>query len=197
MVRWLGFQLIADIVGDKTGGRVYALNQSAVLTVRALSAVPTRYNEEPLQQRDTLLNYSRVVASEGEGENERRQRSFADRTYVHRAGASSAAWLVTLFPSFASSFLSRPRARQQVLSLSRRAQQLFALWHVTGLARSLRSLVCLLGHLSAALSLPLVLLASFSPSPSDSRVYSRVLAAFLRRVSLPLRDTSYLSRRTF
>lgn len=45
----------------------------------ALSA-PTRYNEEPLQQHDTLLNYSRVVAS---GRERGEATSFAT-VYAHR-----------------------------------------------------------------------------------------------------------------
>lgn len=121
------------------------------------------------------------------------------RLYAHRAGASSAAWLVTLFPSFTLSFFAS--TLQRVLSLSpaipTAVRALTCHWPCP-LASAARSLVCLLGHLSVALSLsahrfPLFSFASSSSSPSDSRVYSRALTV----VSSPCTDTclSFFSRR--
>ena len=142
----------------------------------ALSA-STRY-EKPLQQHDTLLNYSRVVAS-GRGE----VTSCVDCTHI-QAGASSAAWLITLFLSFTLSFLTGyspvPRVTTSSLALAASPTAVRALtchWPCPPrFGRSVprlptRSFI----HGSSFQSIfhSLLLFLLFLLSPNDSRVYSR------------------------
>lgn len=107
-------------------------------------------------------------------------------THIEERDAFSAARLVTLFPSFVLPFLLPFRATTSSLALASSPTAVRTLTcHWPCPLTSARSLVCLLGHLSAAPSLSfylsLVLFSSVSPSPSDSRVYSRAFATFLRR----------------
>jgi len=78
----------------------------------ALSA-STRYNEKPLQQRDTLLNYSRVVASgREEAKLDELRRLYAQCASSARVARNSFSLVYPLVPlPF--------RSRQRVLSLSR------------------------------------------------------------------------------
>lgn len=122
--------------------------------------------------------------------------SYADCTHIG-AGASSAAWLVTLFPSFTLSFLARrspaPRATASSLALAASPTAVRALTcHWPCPLASAASVPRLLtrpfirGSFSLSRSsLLLFLSSSSSPSPSDSRVYSRALTV----VSSPSTDT--------
>lgn len=112
-------------------------------------------------------------------------------THIEERDAFSAAWLVTLFPSFVLPFLLPFRATASPTAV----RTLTCHWPCP--LTSARSLVCLLGHLSVApslsFSLSFILFSSVSSLPSDSRVYSRAFAAFLRRS----KTRSYLPRRWF
>lgn len=150
----------------------------------ALSA-PTWYNEEPSQQRDTHLNYARVVAS-GRGRGEPRRLYERARPRVAR-NSFSLVLLSRRFSSLVSSLLlfSSPR----VLSLARsetnscwRFDMSLALpgpsFAYSAIYPRLFLSVVFLSFLLVVLLLRCLCL--LSPSPSDSRVYSRALAEFLR-----------------
>lgn len=128
--------------------------------------------------------------------------SYADCMHIG-AGAFSAAWLVTLFPSFTLSFLSRhspvPHVTASSLALAASPTAVRALtchWPCP-LASAARSLVCLLGHLSVApFSLSFSLYLSFfsPPFPPLLPLHRRVIHVCIHVrsctvVSSPFTDT--------
>lgn len=154
-----------------------------------------------MQQRDTHLNYARVVASRRRRRTRSGERAASTVRGTERARPhSSAAWLVTLFPSFALPVSSR-RLFPPLLLFSRSPARSVR-------PTAVRALTChwpcplasvsrlptrpfIRGSFSLSffspsttlllLFLRLHCLCLYSPSSSDSRVYSRALAAFFCR----------------